>query len=292
MIRIRNLRASAGAVTLVDVESLDIDSRSRVGMVGESGSGKTLTAMSIVGLQPRELSVSGSITLNDEDLLAVPEKRLAQIRGKEIGVIFQDPDKALDPVMRVGRQIAEAVRHGSRLSRHEVDRRVLDLLREVQLPDPAGTARRYPHQLSGGQKQRVMIAIAIAQNPQMLIADEATTALDVTVQQRILDLVLKVCANHQMGLLWISHDIGVVNAVCDKVVVMYSGKIVETGPTDEIIQRPKHEYTRRLLAANLDRAFQSPSSPSPANNSVVPSPNSATRSTDAIPSTGRSNASD
>ena len=208
MLEIRDLTVTIGAHQIVSIDALDLPAGRRLGIVGESGSGKTLTAMSIAGLQPRDAVVGGSIRFDGQEIVGMPPGRLAALRGSQIGVVFQDPLRALNPTMRIGRQVAEAFRLHEDLPRADRRTRVLDLLRQVQLRDPEGLYRRYPHQLSGGQRQRVLIAIAIACRPKLLIADEPTTALDVTVQKGILELLVELSDAHDMGLLFVSHDLG------------------------------------------------------------------------------------
>jgi peptide/nickel transport system ATP-binding protein len=250
MLEIRDLTVTIGPHTIVDIERIDISAGSRLGIVGESGSGKTMTATSIVGLQPAEAIVSGSIRFNGRELIGLTSTELAEVRGRDIGFIFQDPAKALNPMMRIGKQIVEAIELHQKLSKTEVRARVLDLMRQVHLPDADALLRRYPHQLSGGQQQRVLIAIAIACYPSLLIADEPTTALDVTVQNGILDLIRELSITYDMGLLFVSHDLGVIRAITETVAVVYGGQLVEFGPTMDVISHPRHRYTQALISAN------------------------------------------
>ncbi|MFF1611079.1 ATP-binding cassette domain-containing protein [Amycolatopsis sp. NPDC058278] len=226
--------------TLVRDVSFEIGAGERVGLIGESGSGKSLTALAIMGLLPEELPASGSVRLQDRELLGMSERDLSRLRGDELAMVFQEPMTALNPAMRVGRQVTEPGRlHGRR-------HRAEDLLSAVGLP---GTARAYPHQLSGGQRQRVVLAMALANEPSLLICDEPTTALDVTVQAQILSLI-KTSLPAESALLFITHDLAVVASVCERVLVMLDGEIVEAGSTREVLTQPKHEYTRKLLAAS------------------------------------------
>jgi peptide/nickel transport system ATP-binding protein len=226
--------------SLVRDVSFEIGAGERVGLIGESGSGKSLTALAIMGLLPDELPASGSVVLNDRELLEMSEKDISRLRGDELAMVFQEPMTALNPAMRVGRQVTEPGRvHGRR-------HRAEDLLSAVGLP---GTARAYPHQLSGGQRQRVVLAMALANEPSLLICDEPTTALDVTVQAQILSLI-KTSLPAESALLFITHDLAVVASVCERVLVMLDGEIVEAGSTREVLTQPKHEYTRKLLAAS------------------------------------------
>ncbi|MDE0376033.1 MAG: ABC transporter ATP-binding protein [bacterium] len=250
MLEIRDLDVAIGRHTIVSVERLDIPAGTRLGIVGESGSGKTMTAMSIVGLQPSTAVVSGSVRFNDRELVGLSDRRLAEVRGRDIGVIFQDPAKALNPMMRVGRQVAEAIRLHMDLPRDRLRARVLQLLTQVHLPDARTLMRRYPHQLSGGQQQRVLIAIAIACDPKLLIADEPTTALDVTVQSGILSLLRELSVERKMGLLFVSHDLGVIQTISEVIGVVYGGQLVELGPARTVIRQARHRYTQALVSAN------------------------------------------
>jgi peptide/nickel transport system ATP-binding protein len=253
MLEIQDLSVAIGGHRVLSVEDFRILPGQRMGLVGESGSGKTMMATCIAGLLPADAVVRGSIRLDDRELVGMSDRDRAKVRGSEIGMIFQDPLKALNPVMRIGRQVAEAVRIRSGLSRSEVHARVVDLLEQVQLPDPGSLARRYPHQLSGGQRQRVLIAMAIARHPRLLIADEPTTALDVTVQKGILELLLDLSRQHGMALLFITHDLGVLRAVSDGIAVMYGGQLFEAGPADAVLEHPLHRYTEALIAASPAR---------------------------------------
>ena len=250
MLKIRDLTVEIGPYKIVSIEELDIPTGRRLGIVGESGSGKTLTAMSLAGLQPRDARLSGSVELDGQELVRLPAKQLARLRGTHIGVIFQDPHRALNPTMKIGRQVAEALRLRGGMSRAAIKQHVYELLDMVQLPNPSRLARRYPHQLSGGQQQRVLIATAIACEPKLLIADEPTTALDVTVQKEILELLVRLSDERDVTLIFVSHDLGVVRAVSDHVAVLYGGHLVETGPADVVIDHSHHRYTEALIAAN------------------------------------------
>lgn len=250
MLEVRDLRVTIGRHQIVHIDSLSIPAGGRLGVVGESGSGKTMTAMSIVGLLPAEAVVTGSIKFDGHEVLTRSERQMSRLRGAKIGVVFQDPSRALNPMMRIGRQISEAIKLHVKLSRAELRARVIGLLEQVQLPDPEQVLRRYPHQLSGGQQQRVLIAIAIACDPKLLIADEPTTALDVTVQEDILRLLVTLSEERSMGLLFVSHDLGVVRFVCDHIAVVYGGNLVESGPTDVVVEGSRHRYTSALLGAN------------------------------------------
>ena len=226
-----------------------------IGIVGESGSGKSVTSLSVMRLIPNPPGkiTGGSIlytTRNGRqvDLTALSEEEMRSLRGSEIAMIFQEPMTSLNPVMRCGRQVMECIMLHEKISRQEAKQRTLDLFREVQLPDPEAMFTRYPHQLSGGQKQRVMIALAVSCRPQLLIADEPTTALDVTIQKTILELLKKLQQQYGMGIMFITHDLGVIAELAHKVVVMYKGKVVEQGNVSEIFAMPSHPYTKSLLA--------------------------------------------
>ena len=250
MLEIRDLRVSIEGREIIHIDHLDLQSGSRLGLVGESGSGKTMTVKAIAGLLPDDTKISGSIKFDGRDLLTLSDREFANVRGNKIGFVFQDPARSLNPMMRIGKQVSEAIRIHTDLKGSAVTEKVIDLLGQVQLPDPASLLRRYPHQLSGGQQQRVMIAAAIAADPDLLIADEPTTALDVTVQEEILHLLISLSEKRKMSLLFVSHDLGVVRFVCERVAVIYGGNIVESGRVDEVVNNPLHRYTSALLAAN------------------------------------------
>ncbi|MEJ7799575.1 MAG: ABC transporter ATP-binding protein [Ilumatobacter sp.] len=250
MLEIRDLRVHIDEHEIIHIDELDLPPGTRLGLVGESGSGKTMTAKAIAGLLPDEAKVSGTVRFDGQDLLALNDAEFSKIRGKRIGFVFQDPARSLNPMMRIGRQVSEAIRLHTNLKGRAVTDKVVELLAQVQLPDPAALVRRYPHQLSGGQQQRVMIAAAIAADPDLLIADEPTTALDVTVQDEILRLLISLSEQRKMSVLFVSHDLGVIRFVCDRVAVIYGGHVVETGCVEHIIGRPRHRYTTALLAAN------------------------------------------
>jgi len=235
---------------VVDDVSFTMATGETLGLVGESGSGKSVTAFSILRLlQPPGQIVNGRIVFEGQDLLTLSERDMRAVRGARISLIFQEPMTALNPVMRVGDQVAEALTAHSMASRSEARRRAVDLLDAVRIPDPIRRVRDYPHQLSGGMRQRVMIAIALACRPPLVIADEPTTALDVTIQAQMLDLIRQLQAEFGLALLLITHDFGVVAEMADRVAVMKAGRIVETGPVREMLRTPSHEYTRQLLAA-------------------------------------------
>ena len=233
--------------------SFDVNRSEILAIVGESGSGKSVTALSILQLLPAQAVCSGQILFNRKDndrinLLECPVETIPTVRGKDIAMIFQEPMSALNPVLTCGSQVIEAIRLHLGLSKTAARQKTVELFEQVRLPDPAGMIYRYPHQLSGGQKQRVMIAMAISCNPSLLIADEPTTALDVTVQMNILDLIKELQEQQGMGVIFITHDLGVVADMADRIVVMYKGEIVEQGKASEILLNPKHPYTKALLA--------------------------------------------
>ncbi|WP_116113754.1 dipeptide ABC transporter ATP-binding protein [Austwickia chelonae] len=258
LLQIRGLRIATSRRELVHGIDLAVRRGERVGLIGESGSGKTLTALAVMGLLEEHLSVTGQIHLAgvEGNLLDKSEKALCDLRGSRMGMVFQEPMTALNPTMRVGAQVAEAMILHGRTDRAQAQREVLRLLAEMRLPDPAQAARAYPHQLSGGQRQRVVLAMALANSTDLLICDEPTTALDVTVQANVLDLVVRGVSRPGAGLLFISHDLGVIATVCDRVAVMYDGHIVESGGVQEVLSSPSHEYTQRLIAASELRGLE------------------------------------
>lgn len=236
--------------TAVDGISFSIEEGEVLGLVGESGSGKSITSLAILRLLPPTAVVTGSIRFAGQELLPLPEKAMRAHRGRDISMIFQEPMTALNPSMRVGAQIAEAVQvHAPGLSRAEVRERVLEALRQVALPEPERRVNDYPHQFSGGQRQRILIAMAVVNKPRLLIADEPTTALDVTVQAQILRLLRELREQHGLSMLFISHDLAVTAQTADRVAVMQRGNILETNTAAELFHRPQHAYTQALLAA-------------------------------------------
>src|SRR5215472_219062 len=239
----------SGDVSAVRDISFTIPESGTLGLVGESGSGKSATALSILRLLPPQARIAGEIHLGGTSLLSLAEPDMRRIRGARISMIFQEPMTALNPVMRIGDQVAEAALAHHDISKHEAQRRAVEALREVAIPEPEARARDYPHQLSGGQRQRVMIAMALINNPQLLIADEPTTALDVTIQAQILELLAELRQRHKLAVLFISHDLGVVSRVAEQVAVMYAGEIVEMGPVAGIFSSATHSYTRGLISA-------------------------------------------
>ena len=222
----------------------------RLGLVGESGSGKTVTAMALSGLILRsKVEMSGQILFDGKDLLTCSREELRAVQGRDIGVVFQEPMTSLNPLMRVGKQIEETLKIHTDMPPAERKRRALEAMEQVGLPEPEMTYMKYPHQLSGGQRQRAIIASAMVIRPKLLICDEPTTALDVTVQAQILELLKSLSREFGVGILLISHDLSVVRRLCENVAVMYRGEIVERGRTEDLFQNPRDEYTKRLVAA-------------------------------------------
>jgi len=240
----------AGAVKAVDDVSLVVNRGEVLGLVGESGCGKSVTSLSIMRLisQPGRV-IAGEIIFDDEDLLLLPEKRMMDIRGNRISMIFQQPQSSLNPVFHIGDQLAEVIILHQDVNKTEANRRVIELLRMVGIPEPEARVKAYPHELSGGMAQRVMIAMALACVPELLIADEPTTALDVTIQAQILDLMRNLRSKTDTAIILITHDLGVVAEMCDRVNVMYAGRIVETAYVKELFQSPKHPYTAALIGS-------------------------------------------
>src|SRR5437870_2019777 len=252
LLEVRNLRThfrtGGGLMRAVDGVSFYLDSGELLGLVGESGCGKSITALSIMRLiAPPGRIAGGEIFFEGKNLLKLSEAEMRQIRGDDIAMIFQDPMTSLNPVFTVGEQIAEALRLHRKLSRKAARAAAIQAMSEVAIPDPARRVDDYPHQLSGGMRQRVMIAMALACDPKLLIADEPTTALDVTIQAQMLELLNELRRTRDLAILLITHDLGVVAEVADRVAVMYTGKIVEESPVDELFARPKHPYTEGLL---------------------------------------------
>ena len=252
--------AGDGIVKAVDGIDLTVRPGRTLGLVGESGSGKSVTSLSVMRLLPDRAAeiAGGSIALLGRDVVTLPEREMRRVRGRDAAMIFQEPGTSLNPVYRVGAQVAEAIRLHQDVGRDEARRRTVELFREVGIPDPERRVDTYPHEMSGGQKQRVMIAMALSCNPRLLIADEPTTALDVTIQAQILDLIRRLRDERGMAVLFITHDLGVIAEIADDVAVMLRGKIVETGPVERIFADPRHPYTKGLLACRprLDTPFR------------------------------------
>jgi oligopeptide/dipeptide ABC transporter ATP-binding protein len=238
-----------GVVQAVSGVSFDVNANEVLGIVGESGSGKTVSALAILGLLPRSARVGGEVIFDSEQLLRMPERDLRRLRGARIAMVFQDALTSLDPVFTVGDQLAEAIAAHRRLAREDVRERVVELLDVVGIPAPAARAQQYPHEYSGGMRQRAMIAMAIANDPDLLIADEPTTALDVTVQAQVLDVLARVQERTHTAIMLITHDLGVVAGAADRVLVMYAGRGIELGLVDDIFYEPRHPYTLGLLAS-------------------------------------------
>jgi oligopeptide/dipeptide ABC transporter ATP-binding protein len=240
-----------GVVRAVDGVSFSVEKGKTLGIVGESGCGKSVTALSLMGLIPKPPAkiVSGSIRFEGRELTTLPDKQLEDVRGKEIAMIFQDPMTSLNPTLKIGTQITESIRRHLGASKAEARTRAIELLEEVRIPRAAARLDDYPHRYSGGMRQRVMIAIALACNPKLLIADEPTTALDVTVQAGVLDLLEELRDEHEMSMIIITHDMGVVAEAADDIVVMYAGQVVEQAGVLDLFDRPEHPYTEALLGA-------------------------------------------
>ena len=241
----------AGVVRAVDGISFSVETGKTLGIVGESGCGKSVTALSIMGLIPRPPAriVGGSVQFDGRDLTTLSARQLEDIRGRQISMIFQDPMTSLNPTLSIGTQITETLRRHFDISKEQARKRAVELLEEVHIPDAARRLNDYPHRYSGGMRQRVMIAIALSCNPRLLIADEPTTALDVTVQAAVLDLLDDLRHAHDMAMILITHDMGVVAEAADDVAVMYAGQVVEYSSAEEIFARPEHPYTEALLGA-------------------------------------------
>jgi peptide/nickel transport system ATP-binding protein len=247
----------AGVVKSVDGVSLHVNQGEVLGLVGESGSGKTVTGFSIMGLvDPPGRIVEGSIKLKGRELVGAPENQLRSIRGKEIAMIFQDPMMTLNPVLRIDTQMIEAVRAHDDVSKDAARQRARDALGKVGIPAPEERLQSYPHQFSGGMRQRVAIAIALLHRPSLIVCDEPTTALDVTIQSQILAEMQKLCAETGTALIWVTHDLTVVAGLADRIAVMYAGRIVEQGPVDAVLDAPIHPYTHGLLGSVPSRGVR------------------------------------
>jgi peptide/nickel transport system ATP-binding protein len=256
LLEVRDLRVSFGRrrVEAVRGVSFDLDDGQRLGLIGESGSGKTVTALAVMGLLPENAAAAGSVRLRGSEIIGAPEATLARLRGDAVSMVFQEPMTALDPTMRVGRQVAEVLRLHQGAESGPARQRVVSMLAEVGLADPARIADAYPHQLSGGQRQRAILAMALINSPDLVVCDEPTTALDVTVQALVLQKLDEVLTGSGAACLFISHDLAVVSQVCDKVLVMLDGQVVETGTVAELFTKAQHPYTRGLVAtARLDQ---------------------------------------
>lgn len=257
MLEIEKLTVCFGDRCVIDNVSMSVKRGEVLGIVGESGSGKTMTALSIMGLlSPQAQVKAGSIRLDDREILGLDEKAMSDIRGKDVAMIFQEPMTSLNPTMRIGRQLGEAVRlhHGRGISAAEIKKMVMEALADVRLPEPERVYGSYPHELSGGMRQRVMIAMGTICRPGYLLCDEPTTALDVTTQKGIIELIRSMKEEHNMGIVFITHDLKLLKNFADKVIVMCRGEVVESGTVQEIFSSPKQEYTKRLIGAIPDRS--------------------------------------
>ncbi|CAM5785593.1 ABC transporter ATP-binding protein [Ottowia pentelensis] len=258
LLEVQNLRVDLhthrGSAPAVRGVGFALERGDTVGLIGESGCGKSMTALALMGLAPENATVSGSVRLHGQELVGLPDRGWRALRGNRIAMIFQEPMTALNPVHRVGAQIAEPLRLHQGLGAAAARRQAIELMERVGIPEPARRVDAYPHQFSGGQRQRLMIAMALACKPDVLIADEPTTALDVTVQKQILALIRELVAEHGMALVLISHDLGLVAQNVRRMLVMYGGSVVEAGQADEVFKHPAHPYTRGLLAARPNLA--------------------------------------
>ena len=249
-----DLRTHRGSATAVRGVSFALERGDTLGLIGESGCGKSMTALALMGLQPDNARVHGSLKLDGQELVGLPDRAWRRLRGNRIAMIFQEPMTALNPVHRVGAQIAEPLMLHKGLAARAARQRAVELMARVGIPEPARRADSFPHQFSGGKRQRIMIAMALACEPDVLIADEPTTALDVTVQQQILTLIRELVAERGMALVLISHDLGLIAQNVRRMLVMYGGAVVESGPADAVFRQPAHPYTRGLLAARPNLA--------------------------------------
>ncbi|QFT61080.1 putative D,D-dipeptide transport ATP-binding protein DdpD (plasmid) [Sulfitobacter sp. THAF37] len=265
MFELDNLSVGFGSATALRRASLTIRPGDRLGIVGESGSGKTMLALCLMGMAPGGAQLSGTLRIDGQDMTHASETAWQSLRARRVAMIFQEPMAALNPLVRVGDTVAEPIRVHEGLSRHAAHDRVLALFEEVGIPDPAARMRQFPHELSGGQRQRVLIALALACDPALLIADEPTTALDANIALRITDLLVRLAEQRDMALVFITHDLAAVARATRDIVVMYGGDMVERGPTDAVLSDPAHPYTRGLLAARPDPVAQArvPGQPRP-----------------------------
>jgi oligopeptide transport system ATP-binding protein len=266
-----SLPTAGGPVTVVDGVDYSVEPGEVFGVAGESGSGKTMSMLALLGLLPAGATVEGRAEFGGRDLLRLPRRRLRDVSGREVAMVFQDPMTSLHPMLSVGRQLTEHVRRHLGLSRSEADRRAVELLEEVRIPGPRAALRAYPHQFSGGMRQRIAIAVALACRPRLLIADEPTTALDVTVQAGILRLLDRLRRAGDLSVVLITHDLGVLSSIADRVTIFYAGRVVESGDRESVLQRPRHPYTRALLDA-LPHPEAPPDTPLVAIRGTPPSP--------------------
>jgi len=246
-LEVRDLVVDIGGRRVVDGVSFDVPDGARLGIIGESGSGKSLTALALLGLLPDDATATGSIRWHGREILGLADRELAALRGAELGIVFQEPQTALNPIRTVGRQIIAAPRIHERLPRRDRRARAIAEAERVRLPDPARLIDRYPHQLSGGQRQRVAIAVALAAHPRLLVADEPTTALDVTIQAEILDLLRALVTDAGMSLVFITHDLAVLSQIATSAIVLEHGRVVEAGPVAQLLSSPRSPVTQGLL---------------------------------------------
>jgi peptide/nickel transport system ATP-binding protein len=246
-LEVKNLVVHNTALTAVRGLDFTLPAGGRMGLVGESGSGKTLTALALMGLLPMGWQANGSVHHDGVDLIAQSDRALSSRRGRTISMVFQDPLSSLDPVRRIGVQVSSVIRRHTNVGKREAESQTIELFRQMSLPRPEQLMRAYPHEISGGQRQRIMIAMALACYPQLIIADEPTTALDVTVQKQVLRILNAAVRDRGCALMMITHDLPIIAAMCDTVAVMYAGRIVEMGPVAEVFRNPRHHYTKGLL---------------------------------------------
>jgi peptide/nickel transport system ATP-binding protein len=268
-LEVTDLRVVIDGRAVVDGVSFRVEDGERVGLIGESGSGKSLTALAILGLLPDGAVATGSVRVDGEEVVGAPDRDVARLRGSRVGIVFQEPRSSFNPIRSIGRQLADPVRRLDGASRSEAAARAVELARLVRLPDPDALVRRYPHQVSGGQLQRAAIALALAGGPRLLIADEPTTALDVTIQAEILDLFDRLVSELGTGLLFITHDLAVLRRIADRAVVLQNGTIVEDGTVDDLVNRPRTELVRRLVASARATSW---SATTPSSASIAPAP--------------------
>jgi oligopeptide transport system ATP-binding protein len=249
VLEVEGLRVQIGGTTIVDGVDYTVQPSEVFGIAGESGSGKTISMLALLGLLPERSTVEGTAYFGGKQLLGLPRRRLRELSGRDLAMVFQDPFTSLHPMLSVGKQLTEHVRLHLGLDRRAAEKRAIELLADVRIPDPQAALHRFPHQFSGGMRQRLAIAIALACRPKLLIADEPTTALDVTVQAGILQLLDRLRREHELAVVLITHDLGVLSSLADTVSIFYAGRVVEAGPRDDVLQRPRHPYTKALLDA-------------------------------------------
>ncbi|RWZ68605.1 ABC transporter ATP-binding protein [Labedella populi] len=259
-LEVNDLRITIDGRVVVDGISFRVEDGERVGLIGESGSGKSLTALAVLGLLPDGAVATGSIHVDGDEVVGTSDRDVARLRGRRVGIVFQEPRSSFNPIRSLGRQLADPVRRFEGVSRAEAAARAVELARLVRLPDPEVLVKRYPHQVSGGQLQRAAIGLALAGRPQLLIADEPTTALDVTIQAEILDLFDRLVSELGTGLLFITHDLAVLRRIADRAVVLQNGSIVEDGSVDDLVHRPRTELVRRLVESARATSWSAPGS--------------------------------